>query len=796
MFSRTERLRKHLSSLTYEICHERALLVTESYKETEGEPILMRRAKALEKVLKEQSIAICEDELIVGIQASKKGAVPIFPEFAIGWLEKELLSGKTEQTRQGTHFELSDTTKRQLQKIIPHWKGKTLQERIFKALPESVKAGRGASLFNISMHEDSGLGHIVSDFRKILEKGFLGVRKEAEGKLTQLNFADPESFKKSLFWKAVLTVSDATIKFAERYAELAKKIANQAVSPSRKAELERIAEVCRWVPAKPARTFHEALQSCWFVQLIIQIETNGSSVSLGRLDQHLHPYYASDIIQGVISQEEAQELLECFFLKTSEIMKVRPISRRSLHGGFTRFQNLTLGGQTKEGKDATNELTYMCLDARTHLKLVDPQLSLRVHAESPQNLLLRAAKLISEGGGHPALFSDEVVIPSLLSRGVPLSVARDYAIVGCVEISFVGLFSRADGGYVNLPKALELALNNGVSRIEKTQAGLSTGDPLAFRSFADVLEAFKKQLEYIVYLQTIENNLIDMIHEETMPHIFMSCVVPKCIEKGTDVTGGGAVFNWTSPMAVGLANVGNSLAAIKRAVFQEKKITMAELVDALNANFEGKEDLRRILLGIPKYGNDNDFVDLLTKEVAKIYYQITEGQRNHRGGIFVPSMYSLTSNIPLGAVTGALPDGRKAQEPFAEGISPCLGTDTEGPTAVLKSVAKLDLARATGGIILNQKFSPDLLRSTNELQKFVDMIRTYLVTLKGMEVQYNVVTRETLIKAQKTPKKYRDLIVRVTGYSAYFVDLSRQIQDDIIRRTEHKASYLNVSCSR
>jgi len=785
MISRIERLTKQLRSVRYEVCPERAILVTESYRDTEGEPILIRRAKALKRVLEEQSIAIYDDELIVGIQGGKKGAVPLFPEFAIDWLEEEILYGKSEEMKEGTQFVISEKTKEELQKIVPYWKGKTLQDRIFKALPQPVKIARDASLFNLTMHEDSGLGHILPNFPKVLKEGFVGIRKEAAEKLEQLNLSDPENFKKSLFWKAVIIFCEATIKFAKRYAEEAKRLEAKEVNSLRKVELKKIAEVCEQVPAKPARNFYEALQSCWFVQLLLQIETNGSSVSLGRLDQYLYSFYKKDIENSVITQAEAQELLECFFLKLSEVVKVRPRTRRTLHGGFTRFQNLTLGGQTKEGEDATNKLTFMCLNAREHLKLVDPQLSLRVHARSPDNLLLKAAKLIRQGGGHPALFSDEVIIPSLVNRGVPLSIARDYAIVGCVEISFIGLFSRADGGYVNMPKALELALNNGIDRATKKQVGLLTGDPVRFSSFDDVLEAFKKQLEYIIHLQTIENNLIDMTHEEILPHVFMSCVVPDCVEKGKDVTAGGGRFNWTSPMAVGLANVGNSLAAVKRLVFDDKKVAMTGLIEALDVNFKGEEDLRQMLLNAPKYGNDNDYVDSITKKVVHIYYNAIEKQRNHRGGIFVPSMYSLTSNVPLGWATGALPDGRKAKEPFAEGISPTQGTDTEGPTASLKSVGKMDLVRASGGIILNQKFNPDLLQNEKDLKSFIDLFKTYLISLGGMEVQYNVVSKDALIEAQKHPEKYRNLIVRVTGYSAFFVDVSKAIQDDIIKRTEY-----------
>jgi formate C-acetyltransferase len=746
---------------------------------------VIRRAKALAHVLDHQAIGINERELIVGMQTGSLAGVPVFPEMAVDWLEDELLEGGTGESVQGREFVIGPGEAKALREMLPFWRGKTLKERVFARLPdEAVRARRGL-LFNLAMHEDSGLGHVLMDYPGFFVKGFAGIIRESRERMSGLEVSDPAQFEKYLFWKAVLIVGEAVIAFSRRHAAEARRVASLTEDPERKRELSAIRDVCEWVPENPPRTLHEALQACWFVQLIAQIETNGSSVSLGRFDQYMLPFLRDDIACGRLSKTGAQELIECFFLKLSEIKKIRARERRALHGGYTRFQNLTLGGQTPRGGDATNELTYMVLDVRDHLDIVDPQLSLRVHQGSPDGLLGRAAELIAKGGGHPALFSDAVIIPSLLSRGVPLPLARDYAIIGCVETGFLGLWGRCDGGYTNIPKALQLALHDGIDILTGERLGLATGGPQQLRSFEDVREAFRKQLANVVSLQTLENNIIDQVHAEVIPHVFVSCFVPGCLETGCDVTQGGARYNWTAPLGVGIANVANSLAALKKAVYEDGRYSIEDVLRALQRDFEGEEELLRALREAPKFGNDIDCVDELCREAADLYFSCVETHRTPRGGRHVPCLYSLTSNIPLGWATGATPDGRRARQPFAEGISPAAGTDTEGPTASLKSAARIDLVRATGGVILNQKFGPNLLRRPEDRDKFIGLIKTYLLTLGGMEVQYNVVSRELLMQAKEQPELFRNLIVRVTGYSAYFVDLSEEVQDDIIGRTEY-----------
>jgi pyruvate formate-lyase/glycerol dehydratase family glycyl radical enzyme len=783
--SRITTLFNNLRKTKFRIDSERAVLITESYQSTIGEPYLIRRAKALLYILQNQSIGINQSELIIGMQTGEFGGVPVFPEMAIDWLEKDIINQPTYGKNNGEDIWAETEVISEIQRIIPYWEGRTLKDRIYKRMPDPAIRARNALLFNLSMHEDSGLGHVLMDYSGFFYKGFAGIINDVEERLTRLNLANPEDFQKYLFWQAVLIVCKASLTFANRYAAEARRVAAKTRDSTRRKELLHIGKICDRVPENPPQTFQEALQSCWFVQLIAQIETNGSSISLGRFDHYMLPFLRRDINTGVLEKADAQELLECFFIKLSEIKKARPYERKALHGGSTRYQNLTIGGQDADGVDTTNELTYMVLNARHHLNLVDPQLSLRIHPGTPHALLRKAVDLISMGGGHPALFSDSVIIPSLLSRGIPLNLARDYAIIGCVETGFPGLWGRCDGGYTNLPKTLQLALNNGIDSTSGEQIGLASGAPNDLNSLRKVINAYRNQLDYIVNLQVLENNIIDQVHSEFIPHIFISCFVPGCLEKGLDVTMGGAFYNWTSLLGVGIANVANSISALNDIVYEKKEYTIEQIIAALQNNFEEEDTLLYSLQDAPKYGNDICSVDNIAREVAHHFFSCLEKHRTPRGGCFVPSLYSLTSNIPLGKVTGATPDGRRDGQPFAEGISPVQGTDVSGPTASLKSSSNIDLIRATGGVILNQKFSPQLLKKPKDREKFINLIKTYLLDLGGMEVQYNVISKEQLLKAQQNPELFPNLIVRVTGYSAYFSDLSKEVQDDIIHRTEY-----------
>ncbi|KJS19780.1 MAG: hypothetical protein VR72_17320 [Clostridiaceae bacterium BRH_c20a] len=779
---RVQNLRERLISYKPSLCSERAVLITQSYQETEGEPMVIRRAKALKNILDNMTIYINEEELIIGNQAIKPRSAPVFPEFGTSWLEKEL---DTFNTRVQDKMLVCDKAKKNIQNILPYWKGLTIKEKLFKMLPESVIRVRKAKIFTLDNHEEGGLGHVLPDYKTILETGLNGIKEQAQKKINCANIADSNEFKNVLFWEAIKIVSDAVIGFSWRFSKLAKNLADQEVNFQRKTELIRISEVCSKIPANPAKSFDEAIQCCWFLQLVIQIETNGTAISPGRLDQILFPYYYNDFLKGEITNEKTQELIDCFWLKLNELIKLRSNEGSYVHAGFPMNQNLVIGGQNENGEDVTNELTYMFLNAQEHIHLSQPQFSLRVHQNTPNELLLRAAEIIGLGGGIPQLLSDEILIPSLIHRGIPLKLARNYSPIGCVEVGVIGLWGRGNGGYFNIPKVLELALNNGRDRLTGEKISIETGTN--FNDFNAVLIAFQKQLAYCIKLLAVENNLIDMLHGELVPHVFISLVVPGCIEKGKDVTEGGALYNWTNPLGVGLANVADSLAAIKKKIFEEKLFNIEELLEALDCNFEDKKYIQKALQDAPKYGNDNDEVDLMARLVANLFIDEIEKYQTPRGGIMGPaSLFSLSVSLPFGWATGATPDGRKAKTPLADGISPTHGNDVNGPTAVLKSASKLDHIR-TSGSILNQKFHPTVFASSRDLIKFVELIRTYLLDLKGSHIQINVVSADTLRQAQKEPGKYRDLVIRVTGYSAFFTELSKEVQDDIIGRTEHQA---------
>ncbi len=775
-------LRDHVLHARPSISSERARLVTQSYQETEGQPILLRRAHALDKILREMTIYIAEGELIVGNMAPKPRAAPIFPEMGTEKLEESL---EELDQRPQDRMELTDEVKKELRASFPYWQGKTVREKVFAALPDDVVRARRANMFTLDNHEDGGLGHVLPDFPSVLENGFRCLIDQVQRKLAPLDLAQPEQYKQWLFWRAAITVMEAAIAFAERYAAEAERLAATATSEAAKAEYLAIAEICRRVPAQPARTLHEAIQSCYFVDIIIQIETNGTAISPGRLDQMLFPYYAKDRDSGRLTFEQAQELIDCLWVKLNELIKLRSNFASRVHAGFPMNENVCIGGQDEHGQDATNELSFMFLNSCERVRLSHPQFSMRVHKKTPDALLMRAMECIKIGSGRPQLVSDEVIVPALCTRGVPLKVARTWAPIGCVEAGVHGLWGRGNGGYFNTTKVLELALNDGMDQLTGQRLGPSTGNAAQFTRFDQVLDAFDRQMAHAVYLLGIENNVIDLIHAENVPHVFMSCIITGALESGKDVTEGGARYNWTGPLGVGLANTANSLAAVQRVVFEDRKATMAELVGALAKDFEGQENLRQILLHAPKYGNDDYAADSLARYVVDEFVNHAKRQPTPRGGNQGPCcMFSLSSNLPLGWSTAATPDGRKSMEPLADGISATHGTDLKGPSAMLKSASCLD-HQNTAGSILNLKFHPMVLKTRTDLSKLGDLFRTYLVDLGGAQVQANIVSANLLRDAQKYPERHRDLIVRVTGYSAYFTELSKELQEDIIGRTEH-----------
>ncbi|MFW6181496.1 MAG: glycyl radical protein [Spirochaetota bacterium] len=781
-YERGQRLRRQVISAMPHLCVERARLVTNAYRETEREHILARRAIAFDAVLGGISVYILDGELIVGHQASRQRSAPLFPEFAVQWILDEL---DLFATRPQDRFAVPDELKREFrEEIHPYWKGRTLSDRIRTYLTEEIRLLRfTANVFNISPHEDSGLGHVALDYKKVLQRGLAGIMDEIEERSSGLHLWKRVDFQKKLFYDSCLAMCRSAINFARRYARRAGEIAAAEKDRARREELEAIARVCSRVPEHPASGFHEALQSFWFMQLLPQIHDNGVSISPGRLDQYLYPYYESDLAAGVLTRERAQELLEALWVKFTEPIKVYRAEDAAFHAGYPMGQNLCVGGVGPDGRDAVNDLSYRCLEAHSHMLLMQPNFTARLHRGTPEEFLLKVCEAIRLGNGMPQITNDETVVPALTGIGITLEEARDYVPVGCVETAPPNVWGRLNGGYLNLAKIVELVLNDGVCGITGRRVAPSTGDPRTFAGFGELLDAFREQMRYAMRHMVTWDNLIDRVHAELMPTPFTSIMVGDCIEKGRDVTEGGARYNYTAPYGVGIANAANSLMAVKKLVYEEGAAGIEELLDALGNDFRGREDLRRLLVNkAPKYGNDIPEVDQLAKTVVDLFAGSMQGYETYRGGPFVASFIPVASYVALGISTAATPDGRRAGEPLADGISPAAGTDRRGPTAVCKSVCALDHRRIPNGVIFNLKLHPGTVSTPEGLRRLAALLRAY-VELGGCHVQFNVVSAGLLKEAQREPEKHRGLVVRVAGYSAFFHEIHRDVQDSIIART-------------
>ncbi len=777
--ARAGRLKASLLAIEREMCVERAVLVTGAYRAHEADPVVLRRAKALAKVLRQMTILIAEDELIVGHFSDKRRSPSVFPEYGLHWVEYEL---DLFETRLHNRLRVPPEAKRALREIYPYWRGRTVCDRIRAVRPPELQRAVDRGLF-ANPHEWTGLAHVALDFRLVLQEGIEGVRDQVAARLSAFNGADPFALHQRTFLEALLLLCEATIDFARRYAALARAMAQETHDPRRREELLHMAGVCEWVPAKPARTFWEALQSFWFVQLIPQIEANGFSITPGRFDQYMYPYCRADIQTGRLSRDDAQELLECLWIKFSELARVDDRGMAEISAGYASGQNLCIGGKAASGEDATNELSFMCLAANEHLQLPQPNFTLRLHKETPQELLNAAVQVVARGNGMPQFLNDELIIPSLLNKGIPLREARDYIPVGCDEITVLGMWGRCNGGYISLAKALELALNNGRCRLTGDPIGPPTGTAEELSAFPDLLQAVYRQVDHAVGCLIAEANATDLVHAEIAPLPFESLLVPGCIESARDVTLGGARYNFTGPVGVGAATVGDSLAAIKKFVFEEKRLSLSELNQMLDADFAGHEVWRqRLIHRAPKFGNDDDCVDELVVSLTNRFFDQVEKGRNPRGGGMMPALYSVTAHVGAGKRVGATPDGRNAGTPLSDGLSPTFGRDLKGPTAALRSVVKVDLVRAPNGIIVNQRLAPGLLTTEVGRMKMSQLLRSF-VEAGGFHWQFNVVPTETLLEAQAHPEQYRDLVVRVAGYSAFFVDLSHAAQDAIIQRS-------------
>lgn len=780
---RASLLKERLLTITPEICYERAELITESYKETEGLPVILRRAKALEKILGKMNIRIQPDELIVGNHTPKPRSSPIFPEFSFSWIEAEFdrLAKRT-----GDVFLISDECKEKLSTVFKYWQGKTSQEYAANLMTADAKAAQANGVFTVGNYFFLGVGHICVDYGLVLEKGFSGIKQDVIKEQEILDLTNPADLTKAQFLQAVAIVCDAAVNFAARFAEEAEKQADVEQDAKRKRELTDIAKNCRRVPASPAQSFYEALQSFWFVQLIIQLESNGHSISPGRFDMYMYPYYKKDIMAGKLTREQALELIECLWVKFNEFNKVRDEASTKAFGGYPMFQNLIVGGQTSDGRDSTNELSYLCLDATENVRLPQPSLSIRFHQGTPQKFLIRSSEVAALGLGMPAMYNDHVIIPALAARGVTLEDARDYCIIGCVEPQKGGKTEGwHDAAFFSLAKCLELALNDGVDPLSGLQLGLRTGTIESMSTFEEVVAAYRSQIEYFVKLLVISNNSCDIAHGKICPLPFLSSMVEDCISKGKSLQEGGAHYNFTGPQGVGVANVGDAFAALKKLVYDEGAVDRKTLADALSKNWQGYENIRQIMSNqAPKFGNDDDAADELARLAARIYCEEVEKYSNPRGGRFQAGLYPVSANVPFGAVVGALPDGRLAGTPLADGVSPVSGRDLQGPTAAAKSVAKLDHEIASNGTLFNQKFHPTALRGETGYGNLASLVRTYF-SLGGLHVQFNVISKEILQEAQCNPEQYRGLVVRVAGYSAFFTSLDKSLQEDIIARTEH-----------
>lgn len=759
---------------------ERALLMTESYKQTEGEPAIIRRAKAFRHILNNMQIDIKDWELMVGSRSLTPRAGVVYPECSIKWLEEEL---DTISQRDIEPFDISEEDKIILtNEILPYWKGKDLQSVIESVLPEEVKEARSSNVFTLNQTTHNQ-GHILPNVEKWLKKGIGGILEEIELKKQKFSSETPQEI--SNFYQAAEIALLGVSEFIRRYAALAAELLATKSDTEEQSRLNSIKNTCEKISWSSPDSFLEAVQSLWFLFLTLHIESMGSSFSPGRIDQYLYPYYVRDVSNKNLSNEDVVLLLEHLWLKFNEIVLVRGIQETRYFAGFPIGFNVTIGGQDKYGKDAVNELSFLCLEASKNLRLPQPNLTVRLHKNISEDFLKEVADTIKLGFGMPQLFNDEIVIPGLLKKGIPIEEARNYAIIGCVEIGIPGKhLGLSDAALFNLGKLLEITMTDGVDRLTKTRVA----PPLRkdFRNFNEFEETLKERMKHFIHYMVDGCNVVDKIHARLMPTPLLSCVIDDCIEKGLDVSNGGARYNFTSPQAVGIANLADSLFVLKEFVFDEQNVSFEELNNILDSNFEGNERLRQKVLNLyPKFGNDIDEVDLIAAKWAEEYCRLVFDNVNPRGGSYQPGLYSVSSHVPLGLVVGATPDGRLAKEPLADGgISPMRGRDRNGPTAVLKSVSKLPLILATNGTLLNLKFHPSIFRTTSGCEKFCQFLKGY-VELGVMHVQFNVISADILRQAQSHPEDFRDLVVRVAGYSAHFVELDKSLQDDIIARTEH-----------
>jgi len=786
MNERIKKLRQQSMDTRPSVSVERARLVTEYYKNhiEENFSIPRQRALVFKYILEHKKVCINDGELIVGERGPEPKATPTFPEICLHSLKDlEIL-----HSREKISFSVTPETRNEFKKNInPFWQGRSMREKIFREMDTDWLEAYNAGVFTEFL-EQRAPGHTVLG-DKIYKQGLSDLKDEIALNINHLDFeGDPRAFDKKEELQAMEIAAEALITFSSRFARELKKLAAREKKQTRKKELLQMMEICNRIPGNAPKTFWEALQYYWFVHLGVITELNPwDSFNPGRLDQHLFPFYEKDIADGIITTERAKELLQAFWIKFNNHPSPPKVGVTALESNtYTDFCLINLGGLKPDGSDGVNELTYLILDVIMEMRILQPSSMIQASKKNPDLLIKKALEIISTGFGQPSIFNSDAIIQELVRQGKSIKDARCGGASGCVEAGAFGKEAYILTGYFNLPKVLEITLNNGQDPCSRKKIGLKTGDPKKFASFDELFEAFSRQLKHFINIKIKGNNIIERLYAKYMPVPFLSLLIDDCVSKGKDYNSGGARYNSSYIQGVGLGTITDALTSLKYNVFDKKIITIKEILTVLKDNFKNKQALReKLLTETPKYGNDDDYADNVMKKVFEAYYQLIDGRPNTKGGQFRINLLPTTVHVYFGSVTGALPDGRLAKEPLSEGISPVQGVDINGPTSVMKSAAKMDHIR-TGGTLLNMKFSPQLLSDKDGIKKLTHLIRSYF-RLDGHHVQFNVVTAEMLREAQKEPEKYRNLIVRVAGYSDYFVDLTLELQNEIIKRTEHRA---------
>ena len=783
MTERVARLRQASLAARPWLTVERAALVTEFYREAGPLSPPMLRAGALAHVLEHRTIYIGPEELIVGERGPRPKSAPTYPEICChSPADFEILN-----SREKISYCVDNEARRiQQEEIVPYWQGHSMRDRIFGEMTPEWKDAYEAGIFTEFMEQRSPGHTVLGDV--IYHKGLVDLKREVAESLAGLDFFnDPLAWDKQQELKAMDVAADAVMRFAARHAELAEKMAAAEANEGRRAELEKIAAVCRHVPAHAPRNFHQALQAYWFVHLSVITEQNTwDSFSPGHLDQHLYPFYERDTDNGTLTREQARELLECFWVKFNNQPAPPKVGVTAAESGtYTDFCNINSGGLKADGSSAVNDLTYLMLDVIDEMRLLQPSSNLQLSKKNPERFLRRGLEIVRKGWGQPSIFNADMVVEELLRQGKTIEDARAGGTSGCVETGAFGKEAYILTGYFNLPKVLEITLNNGLDPRTEKRIGIETGDPVTFHSYHDLFGAFRRQLRHFLDIKIRGNNVIERLYARHLPAPFLSMLVADCIAKGKDYNDGGPRYNSTYIMGVAPGTCTDCLSAMRYHVFERKALSMAELLDALRVNFEGHEKTRLMLWNrTPKYGNDEDYADSILEQVFDAFFEEINGRPNTKGGTYRVNYLSTTCHVYFGSVTGATPDGRKAWEPLSDGISPAQGADRRGPTAVIQSAARMDHAR-TGGTLLNQKFTPRVVEGEEGLTNLAHLVRSYF-KLDGHHIQFNVVTAEMLREAQAHPEKHRDLIVRVAGYSDYFCDLTTALQNEIIARTEQE----------